>query len=1083
MRIAIFSLLLAMLAPVPLISAPAAQTTALKPVRLLAEAEDFTIKPTKGVKEGWQVLPYRENYYASTFAITFLSRMGCLSAPEQTPAGKAVMAEQKVVIPSAGSYQVLARYEQPYNYSVEFTIEIIQDGKEVYSKPFGRLQDVKIWGCAGNPEARRKPMQRFWWGGTDNIVWQQGDPVTLKPGPAMLRLIAGAQLENGKPRVNAAKRNVDVICLTTDTDGMKAQRDFPLNNTYLELDGWLTQDGDLYARFTNPKDGKGPCVPIIAPFDQGQHSSYYIHLRDWPTTRVLKSGLLVSQTRYSVTGPRSLAVKPKLIAPVLDPAKFLAADAGNPAAKPAEVISDSEYLQPGQSSGWAPVGQVLDSLNNCHWYPQALYKDAKTTGLDLQLEFAVPDGKGGLKTVKSIRVKTTPTESAEAMFEMPGNIAPNAALAKTLKARFWLPEIRTQVDAMRWLNTQVARFPDKGPMARRMLFYGIGSNKSIPGSEQFAKAMGDNTVVNQQGNKRALVAHWPDVSPAYYTTAKLDDVKVISYGDETHLPAAKLTDAEFAAWLQAKGVQVDGPVKWTDKSGDQLYYYSVIAGVEKGAQPYIEATAYYQAKGALTGANYSPHANYLVSELHWVRPFKMNALTMAWSEDYVWQIPEFSVQVVGYMMTAFRCGTKYHHQPIMMYVMPHSPGNTPSDFRRAFYTDVAHGMTMVNYFTGTPLAIGATENYVDTNDLGMWREVYNVSHEAGQFEDYVMDGQVRPGKVGLLLSSVDDVMTNANNATFAMHNNERKAIYYALRHAQVPVDMLSEDDVIDGLAKDYRVIYVTQQWVHSKCLAALQRWAEDGGTVVALCGGGFMDEFNKPNPQANAFYGVKTQQITTDPDLVKKYLLVDNTPFLTKQDLPRYQPIDSVKWSLGGKSIAGVPVIVWKQKLEAGDGQVIGAFADGSPAVIRKAHGKGQAILFGFLPGEAYLKSGLPVRPVDRGSTDSAFTHFLPTGMDANLRARLVDDFLPAGYLRPVECSEPLVETTSIDTPAHGKQAVPLINYTGKPIAKLTVKINGIAAAKSVRSVERGELMPTFRNGSMIVTLPLEVADMLLIDR
>ena len=45
-----------------------------KPVRLIAEAEDFT------VKTGWQVTPYRENYFASTFAVTFLSRMGCLTA-------------------------------------------------------------------------------------------------------------------------------------------------------------------------------------------------------------------------------------------------------------------------------------------------------------------------------------------------------------------------------------------------------------------------------------------------------------------------------------------------------------------------------------------------------------------------------------------------------------------------------------------------------------------------------------------------------------------------------------------------------------------------------------------------------------------------------------------------------------------------------------------------------------------------------------------------------------------------------------------------------------------------------------------
>ena len=43
-------------------------------------------------------------------------------------------------------------------------------------------------------------------------------------------------------------------------------------------------------------------------------------------------------------------------------------------------------------------------------------------------------------------------------------------------------------------------------------------------------------------------------------------------------------------------------------------------------------------------------------------------------------------------------------------------------------------------------------------------------------------------KVGLLLSSTDELITGVNNFSLALHNNERKALYYALRHAQIPVD-------------------------------------------------------------------------------------------------------------------------------------------------------------------------------------------------------------------------------------------------------------------------------------------------------
>jgi hypothetical protein len=352
-----------------------------------------------------------------------------------------------------------------------------------------------------------------------------------------------------------------------------------------------------------------------------------------------------------------------------------------------------------------------------------------------------------------------------------------------------------------------------------------------------------------------------------------------------------------------------------------------------------------------------------------------------------------------------------------------------------------------------------------------------------------------------LLSSTDELITGVNNFALALHNNERKALYYTLRHAQIPVDFLSEDDVIDGRAKDYKVIYVTQQYLHSKCLDALQKWCEAGGTVVAMAGGGYWNEFQKENPATAKFYGATGSKITTDPNLVSKYLTKENVPFLSKHDLPRYEPMDTVHWNIAGLSkkdpdpapspnhIFNVPVIAWKQPLTATDGTVIGKFKDGSPAVIAKRHGTGRAILFGFLPGQAYVKSGLPVRPVDRGANADSFAHFLPTNMSQHLLIRLTDDFLGRDTrdAKPVVTTDGLVETTCIDTPAKGdvpaKLAVPLVNWSGNELTSLTITIRGLDKVSKVRSVERGELKYTQVKGGIQIQMPLNVADMLLIDK
>jgi len=1057
------SVVLAVLLGWAMAPAPAAQ----KPVRLIAEAEDFDV-----VKGDWTVVPYGENYFASTFAITFLSRMACLGAPAQVAEGEDAVAAQRVAIPHAGEYRVLVRYEQPHLFSAEFAVEIEQKGGRVDRRVFGRLQDPKLWAFR---KGKPSPMQRWFWGGGDNIVWQVGESVRLAEGEATIRLIAGPQMDDGRPRVMAAKRHVDLVCLTDDEAGFQAQ--LKTTKNYLPLDGWLVQDGDLYVRVTNPADGSGPCVPVIEGYLSGQHSPYWVHLRDWPATRLVRSGRIVSPTSYRNAGPHSEAVDEALLAPPLDPAAY-------------EKIPGAEYLQPGQTSGWAPMGQALDALHLSKWMPRAEYLEPRSD-LDLELEFAIPDGKGGLKPVKKVRVTGKGGYPHSSIgFEMPGNVRAD-------------PVIRTHLESLRWLKDQIAAFPPKGRTPERFRLYGIMRFSPVLADQgelgrlaaEIALDLGDNTMTRMTSphaealgvprRRTALaVGSWsPD--PANIkkkcdeaeAAGTLDQSLVISYGDEQYAPPVKIDDAQFADWLKQRGVRPDDPAVVTADPAHPLFYYSRLCAFEKGIEVWAECTRHIAQRtggAALAGINYGPASHNMVDEINFVRAFKLGGMSLAWSEDYVWQMPEFSIQITGYRVSGFRAGAKYHDTPILMYIMPHSPGNTPRDLRLSFYTAVAHGTKLVNYFCATPSAVGTTENYIATRDVDMFRAVHDLSHETGIFEDYVMDGTVRPAEVGLLLSSVDDIRNPSTLPQGGHANAERKAIYYALRHAQVPVDFLSEDDVIDGLAEPYRLIYVTQEYLHTEAVTALTRWVRRGGTLVALCGGGFLDEFAQENPDTRALYGVNHQSVFKD----------DRFPvFQFKQDLPPYVPLDTASWQLGESRLRGVPVILWKQSLEPGDGRVVGRFDGGAPAVIVKEHGKGRAVLFGFMPGLAYLRSGLPLRPWDRGSTDEGFDHFLPTAMDAELRRALVDDFLPEDFVRPVACSETLVESTCIDTRESRRLAVPLMNYAGQPVTSLTVKVNGVNSARRVRSVERGPLTPQFEDGAMILTLPVGVTDMILIDR
>ena len=142
------------------------------------------------------------------------------------------------------------------------------------------------------------PMARYFWGGTDNIVWQEFQEVQPKQGKASIRLLAGPQLDGGKPRVNAAKRHVDVVCLTNDKAGWELQK----KTVYLSGDGWLTQAGDIYMRFTNR--GVAPASVVMAGAEIRSPHKYGTAKRDWASTTVLKAGYVYGPDIYLYEGPR-----------------------------------------------------------------------------------------------------------------------------------------------------------------------------------------------------------------------------------------------------------------------------------------------------------------------------------------------------------------------------------------------------------------------------------------------------------------------------------------------------------------------------------------------------------------------------------------------------------------------------------------------------------------------------------------------------------------------------------------------------------------------------------------------------------
>jgi hypothetical protein len=162
----------------------------------------------------------------------------------------------------------------------------------------------------------------------------------------------------------------------------------------------------------------------------------------------------------------------------------------------------------------------------------------------------------------------------------------------------------------------------------------------------------------------------------------------------------------------------------------------------------------------------------------------------------------------------------------------------------------------------------------------------------------------------------------------------------------------------------------------------------------------------------------------------------------------------------------------------AAGAETLATFSDGSAAVVQRMVGKGQTMYCGFLPALSYYKPAIPKRPVDRTSAEDSLAHLVPMKFD-NGAYELIG--LPAeGIARPVQCSEPRVETSVIESPEG--LAIVLVNWSGQPVKQLSVTPSFQVPADKISLASGGTVgKVSDEKGMVSLTLDLDVADAIIL--
>ena len=753
------------------------------PVVVVAEGERFRVHDRD--QEGWEVVHQDQSYATQTFGGMWVTHGGLLKAKHDAIETTAV---QNVNIPKAGSYRVWSKYQSPPYFNYLHRIEVWQNKRKVFSHDYGKIGAERMYSFTGKTVYGLPPKSQLWftWGVDHDAAEAPRGLVKLNRGPAEIRLIS---IPNIAP---AGDRFVDFVLLTTNASD--------------DCQGW-------------EKHGQAK-----SPFMFEAIRATPIYLRFKNTTKQPAKAKL--HTRF---GHVTWHCAPK------------------------RGLIPEQAVAPGQWSPWTNINHVVE-----------LFTDE---GLQLTLVSGETDPKNLRRATESITGSSTliPVQVALAPNDrqLLGELSvPNAETIHFPLDIVWNRDKKLRLSKeiaaeLRTLSKSTWRkaAPHK---PKAIPFYGSFSRGDKPWARQLKDSLGYNTLLPAPYETIAIDGyhqHLRNEDQIKKFAEQLGDNKhrfrVCSLGDEITIGGINVSDPKyvepFRTWLKQKRLTQQDlhvvPEQATLTGNHRLQWYAKLFSAEQRFAHYRRLTEVARSAfgpQVLTGANYSPHHDvmYFGNQLQWIDAFKHGAMSMFWTEDYIFFAPELP-QTMSFLMSRARCAVKYRRQPIHMYVMPHAPGQPANYFRRNSLLSIGGGAEHIDHFWVAPQE-EYSENYVSWQYDNTFQAIYESIYDTAAVESLLKDAQPRRARVAVITGKAtalneDSATVNINADKFLkmchltrqpvqnICRKDQQLIYLALRQANYQVDLITEDDIVEGnYLNQYKVVYFAGEWIHDKAVPKLQ---------------------------------------------------------------------------------------------------------------------------------------------------------------------------------------------------------------------------------------------------------------------
>ena len=436
----------------------------------------------------------------------------------------------------------------------------------------------------------------------------------------------------------------------------------------------------------------------------------------------------------------------------------------------------------------------------------------------------------------------------------------------------------------------------------------------------------------------------------------------------------------------------------------------------------------------------------------------------------------------GYLSEITKSIGRANGVPVHVYIKPHR--GAPTQRLLACASRGARSFCWYNY--GPPYGMG--DEFTSTHREPLMMEVARAVRLLAQAEDVSYDGRWLPEKAPVALLYPITSFNLRRGIGHTDHYQDAKWVWTALRHEQVPVDVLSESLIEKGSLDGRKALYVVGAHVRGATVRVILDWVKKGGILWTDAEGLARNELDQVTPDAVELTGQKAPAVTFwghDPGYHASGLGGFNGTEKGKSyEAPAFAAI-TAQPALG---IAGpMKAAIGRQALDTAGAEVLARFSDGSPALIRRKVGAGQVWVAATFAGLAYSDK---VRRQDFDMT---------TDFDAAQR-RLVTCAVPADAPRVAVASSPTVEAalsmrgneaalflanwaykTELVPPTDPK-AQPTYRPKLVPAEKLRVEIPALTAAAQARSAAGNKAALAREGARVVVTLDkLDAGDVILL--